>query len=217
MLENAGFSQLISQYGYIAIFGFLAGGMIGMPLPDETIMIFAGYLVRAGSLNYCPTVFAAIIGSLSGITVSFLIGRDIGVPILDRFGHRIGLTKKKMARVEKWFNRFGKFALPIGYFVPGVRHIMAYFVGVSRMPYRDFALYAYTGGIFWVVLFVSLGWVLGDSWYRVSNSIHHYWALIVLILVVLVYATYKLTKYYNIDCFSAVPEPECKPPIKEDK
>jgi len=213
MLENASVSYLISQYGYIAIFCFLAGGMIGMPLPDETIMVFSGYLVHAGSLNYFQTIIAAIIGSLTGITFSFLIGRNIGLPIIDRFGSKIGITKTKMVQVDKWFNRFGKFALPIGYFVPGVRHVMAYFTGVSRMRYRDFALYAYTGGVFWVIFFVSMGWALGESWYRVSRSIHHYWLIIVLVFLVLIYISYKLTRNSTLNDLSV----EEEPPLNDEK
>jgi membrane protein DedA with SNARE-associated domain len=180
MFENA--SVLVSHYGYLAIFWFLAGGMVGLPLPEETVMVFIGYLVYAGRLEYVPTLISAIIGSLTGVTISFLIGRNIGIPIIDRFGNRIGLTQKRIDQVEKWFNRFGKFALPIGYFVPGVRHFMAYFAGISHLPYRTFALYAYIGGIFWVVLFVSLGRFLGEGWFRVSRSIQHYWLPIILVL-----------------------------------
>ncbi len=213
MLENVSASYIISQYGYIAIFGLLAGGMIGMPFPDETIMVFSGYLVHAGSLQYCPTVISALIGSLTGITLSFMIGRNIGLPIIDRFGSRIGITQAKMEQVEKWFNRFGKFALPIGYFVPGVRHVMAYFSGISRLSFRDFALFAYTGGLFWVVLFISLGWFLGESWFRLSQSIHHYWLVWVLVFLVVLYVVYALTK--NAQCrLTAIPEKET--PLKED-
>ena len=216
MLENVSAAYIISQYGYIAIFALLAGGMIGMPLPDETIMIFSGYLVHAGSLQYGPTVTAAIIGSLTGVTLSFVLGRNIGLPIIDRFGGRIGITQAKMEKVEKWFKRFGKFTLPIGYFVPGVRQAMAYFSGISRFPFRDFALYAYTGGVFWVILFVSIGWFLGESWYRVSQSIHHYWAVWALVFLVVLGVLCALTKntYFNV---TAVPDKETPPQEDPEK
>lgn len=184
-----------------------------MPLPDETIMIFLGYLVHAGSLQYAPTVMAAIIGSLTGVTLSFVIGRNIGLPIIDRFGSRIGITQAKMKQVEKWFNRFGKFTLPIGYFVPGVRQVMAYFSGISRLPFRDFALYAYAGGVFWVILFISIGWFLGESWHRVSQSIHHYWVVWVLVFLVVFCLLYILSKNTQFSV-AAMPEKETLP--KED-
>ena len=216
MLENVSAAYIISQYGYIAIFALLAGGMIGMPLPDETIMVFLGYLVHAGSLQYGPTLISAIIGSLTGITLSYMIGRNIGLPIIDRFGSRIGITQAKMEQVEKWFNRFGKFALPIGYFVPGVRHVMAYFSGISRLSFRDFALYAYTGGAFWVILFVSLGWFLGESWYRVSQSIQQYWVVWVLVFLVVLYVIYALTKNTQFSV-AAIPEKETLPKKDTEK
>ena len=197
MLEGINVSYLVSNYGYIAIFGFLAGGMIGLPLPDETIMVFTGYLVSVGSLEYVPTVIAALIGSLSGITLSFFVGKKIGYPLVGRYGGKIGLNRDKILKVEKWFNRFGKFALPIGYFVPGVRHVMAYFAGISRMRYRDFSTYAYSGGLVWVILFVSLGWILGESWDKFSQYLGHYWVLITMVLLALLgisYLFYRLNQ-----------------------
>jgi membrane protein DedA with SNARE-associated domain len=35
----------IAHYGYLALFGLLMLGIVGLPVPDETLLTFAGYLV----------------------------------------------------------------------------------------------------------------------------------------------------------------------------
>ena len=69
-------------------------------------------------------------------------------------------------------------ALIIGYFIPGIRHLAAYVAGSSKLPLPIFATFASLGAILWTGSFVTIGYMLGDEWTRLSASIHQY-ALIV--------------------------------------
>ena len=72
----------ITQYGYFAIFLLLVCGIVGLPVPDETLLTFAGYLVFKGNLSL-PLAFAAALGgSLSGITISYTLGRTLGMKVI---------------------------------------------------------------------------------------------------------------------------------------
>ncbi len=66
--------QWIAQYGYLGIFSLLVLGIVGLPVPDETLLTLAGYLVYRGQLLLIPTVLAALLGSLCGITLSYSSG-----------------------------------------------------------------------------------------------------------------------------------------------
>jgi membrane protein DedA with SNARE-associated domain len=68
----------------------------------------------------------------------------------------------------------GKFAVTIGYFIPGVRHLTAYFAGISKWPYRTLFVYAAPGAVLWSVTFITLGTYLGDHWREVTEAIHRY-------------------------------------------
>ncbi|MFP3126336.1 hypothetical protein OH784_27380 [Ectobacillus funiculus] len=63
------------HYGYMGIFGVLVLGIIGLPIPDEVLMTFVGYLIWKGQLHYLPTVLTSILGSFLGMSISYLIGR----------------------------------------------------------------------------------------------------------------------------------------------
>jgi membrane protein DedA with SNARE-associated domain len=165
-------AELVARYGYFAIFGLLMLGIVGPLIPDETILVFSGILIRQGKLNYLAVLAAGYGGSLCGITVSFLLGRNGLSYMVERvpFMHRH--YGRYVQRVHNWFERYGRWTLFFGYFVVGVRHFTALVAGATKMDAKHFALYAYSGGLIWVVCFVSLGYFLGDQWERVGHTLN---------------------------------------------
>jgi membrane protein DedA with SNARE-associated domain len=164
----------IAHYGYGAIFGALMLGILGLPVPDETLLMFTGYLVYKAELRFVPALVAAFLGSICGITVSYTLGRTLGLYLVQRLGHFLHIDAEKLERVNAWYDRKGKYALLFGYFVPGVRHLAAYVAGSSQLPLTIFAPFAYTGGFLWTSTLITVGYFLGDEWSRVSDDIHRY-------------------------------------------
>ncbi len=158
--------------GYIALFFLLALGIICLPVPEETLMILSGYFIATGKLPLIQTVLAAIGGSICGITVSYLLGLTAGNYLLMKYGHWVGITEKKITKVQDWFNRIGKWALFIGYFIIGVRHFTGYVAGSTLLPYRVFALFAYSGAVVWASSFLSLGYFFSDQLEHFIQWIH---------------------------------------------
>ena len=171
------FLHWISHYGYAGIFFLLMFGIVGVPIPDETLMTFSGYLVFKGQLHIAPTIISAFLGSISGITVSYLLGRSGGYALVLSYGHWVHITQEKIDRVHEWLEHRGRWGLFVGYFIPGVRHLTALVAGTSRMRYSVFATFAYTGGLVWSTSFITAGFFLGKEWVEVSNAIQQ-WRLI---------------------------------------
>jgi membrane protein DedA with SNARE-associated domain len=164
----------ISQYGYFAIFLLLVFGVVGLPVPDETLLAFTGYMVYKGHLSLAPSFAAALAGSLCGITFSYTLGRKFGLPLVHRYGKYVRIREDHLVKAHAWFARAGHWALTMGYFVAGVRHLTAFSAGMSDLDYPEFALFAYSGGVLWVSTFLSLGYFLGDRWESVQKNISHY-------------------------------------------
>jgi membrane protein DedA with SNARE-associated domain len=167
----------ISQYGYLGIFFLLMFGIIGLPIPDEVLMTFSGYLVFKGQLALAPTIASAFLGSICGVSVSYIIGRTGGSFLVRKYGSWFRVTQEKIDRVHEWLEHTGKWGLFIGYFIPGVRHLSALVAGTSRLGYPVFAAYAYTGGLFWSSTFILAGFFLGKKWLEISASVDR-WILI---------------------------------------
>jgi membrane protein DedA with SNARE-associated domain len=184
----------IAHYGYVGIFGALVLGIIGLPVPDEILMTFAGYLISQGRLHYIPTVIISVVGSFTGMSISYFIGHKFGYPLLEKYGSKIHITKEKLDHTQHWFKRFGKFTLTFGYFIPGIRHLTAYFAGISKWPYRSFVLYAAPGAMLWAVTFITLGTYLGEHWRAVTETIHRYLLVGLVVIIAAALAVWYIRK-----------------------
>lgn len=161
----------IAQYGALALFALLMLGIVGLPVPDETLLTFAGYLIFTHKLAPGPTVTAALLGSMCGITLSYAIGRMFGPDLIHRAGHLVRIHPQDLDRMRAWFIHWGKYTLLACYFVPGVRHLAALAAGSSRLPPAVFAPFAYAGGVLWSGTFLTLGYALGEEGARLSPLI----------------------------------------------
>lgn len=180
----------ISHYGAAALFGLLALGVVGLPVPNETLLTLAGALVRKGELSLVPTVVAACAGNVSGVTISYFVGRFVSKAFLHKHFPR------GMEQLEKWFERIGKWALAFGYFIPGVRHFTAIGAGSSEFPFGLFARYAYSGALLWTVLFLALGYFIGAHLPSSFEQIHNK-ALLACLLAGLGVVGYELYRRHS--------------------
>ena len=164
----------ITQYGYAAIFCLLMFGIVGLPIPDETLLTFTGYLIFRGHLSFAPAYLTAVAGSACGITLSYWLGRSFGLGLIHRYGRYLRITEEHVQKAHAWFRKVGHWGLTFGYFVPGVRHLTAYAAGMSDLEAPQFALFAYSGACLWVASFVGLGYFLGERWKAVEQNVDHY-------------------------------------------
>lgn len=177
------------QYKSMALFFLLALGIVGLPIPDETLMTFAGALVAKGHLEMVPTIIAAYAGSLFGISLSYFIGRTAGSYLVKKYGSRFGLTQDRIDRVHRWFEKIGKWTLLVGYFIPGVRHLTGYVAGTTELSFFQFAVFAYLGALLWCSLFLALGYSSSQHWeHLLAFLIDNIENLILLIGMVIVVA-----------------------------
>jgi membrane protein DedA with SNARE-associated domain len=155
----------VGQYGYPAIFFLLIGGIVGVPVPDQLLLVISGYLILTKSLAVAPTLFAAIFGSICGITLSYLIGRCSRVYL-----SKTRFAADQMEKARKYFERFGCWTLIFGYFVPGIRNLIGFTSGMMRLNPRLFAPFAYAGAVVSSLTCVALGYFLGSQASSVLDS-----------------------------------------------
>ncbi len=189
--------QWIARYGYVGLFALMMFGIIGLPIPDETLLTYAGYLVYNNTLELHYTLMAACLGSISGISVSYELGRRYGLPLLRKHAHRLLLSEAKLMRGQEWYRRVGKWALVVGYFIPGIRHFTAFVAGMSGLRYRTFGLFAYSGALVWSMTFILLGKLVGAGWRNVSEEMRYYILLGTAILTCLVFLFVLLRKLFK--------------------
>jgi len=172
-------------------------GIVGLPVPDETLLASTGYLVSLGKLHPVGAFLTALAGSWCGITISYVLGRTLGLGVVHRFGKYLHITEERLALVHVWFERRGGWTLFFGYYVPGVRHFTAVVAGTSKVHFGRFVAYAWTGGFLWVAIFMTLGYWLGDDAMRIIESAVHYPVYAAIALIVLVAAFFLLRRKFK--------------------
>lgn len=167
-------TDLFNHYGYIVLFVALTLELIALPTPGETLMTYCGYLVFKGKLSYFGSIATATSGVIVGITISYFLGRKLGSTFFAKYGPYVHLGPDKLDKTSKWFNKYGNGLLVVAYYIPGVRHVTGYFSGVTKIPYRKFAINAYIGAVLWPFTFISLGKTLGNGWNKFHGPIKKY-------------------------------------------
>ena len=176
----------LSHYGYAGLFALLLLGIVGLPIPDEALLVFSGYLISTGRLDPVWTFITAFAGAACGISVSYWLGITLGHTAVERYGSYIHLTQERLERVHRWFRRVGNWLLSIGYFIPGVRHFTAIVAGMSGLEFPTFAIFAYGGAAVWVALFLTLGYVVGEQWPALVDVIQRFtWDFVIAVAVLL--------------------------------
>jgi len=162
----------VAAYGAPSLGLLLMLGIVGLPVPDETLLVFCGYLIYRGTFQPHTTWIFAAGGSICGITISYLLGRTLGFRVIHKYGARIGATEKRLEKVQRWFEGAGHWGLTFGYFIPGVRHFTALIAGATGVQWHTFTLFAYSGAVLWVSLFLGTGYLLGEQWKNASEHAH---------------------------------------------
>jgi membrane-associated protein len=192
---------MVGQYGYAALFFALWLGIVGMPIPDEGIVMTGGAVAASGLLKVVPAFFLTYLGVVSGLTLGYVLGKYVGTPALDRIRR-----KKKLAvyveKSERLIERYGSYALVISYFLPVVRHIIPYLVGINKMTFRRYVLISYSTGLIWTFAFFTLGYVAGDQVPALAGLIQKYglqllWLPLILIIVLVIIKKYKSSRLLN--------------------
>ena len=151
----------VTDYGYFGIFFLLIFGILGLPVPDEWLLVISGYLAFKNVLGFIPTVTVAALGSAGGLTMSYVLGRTSSGFLIRRWGHWLSIDDEKVRRAENWFHNLGRWVLVLGPFVPGVRNLMGYIAGASKLRLHVFARFAYVGALMSSVSFVTFGYAVG--------------------------------------------------------
>ena len=168
----------ISRRGPLGIGSLLALGVVGVPVPDEILLTFAGSQIAAGRLPLPATLVAAVLGAATGITLSYGAGRVAGARLLGAGARRGLIPPERLDSTRAWLERTGRWGLVVGYFVPGTRHLTALVAGSVRLPFGVFATFAWIGALLWCCTFVTLGMVLGREWHAVAGVLHRHLVLL---------------------------------------
>ena len=189
--------DVIETLGAIGVGLLIALESIFPPLPSEVVLPLAGFLAGDGRMSFVAVTVWATVGSLVGALVLYWLGAALGTERLCRLADKIPLMDgRDVERAEGWMDRHGVWAVLLGRMVPGVRSLVSIPAGVQRMPLWLFSVLTVVGSAIWNVLFIGLGYLLGDRWDQVGtySDLLNYLVIGAVVLVVAVIAGRRLRR-----------------------
>src|SRR5258706_6444934 len=127
-------SELLRQWGYLGIFVVVLLGNVGLPVPEETVLALAGYLVHEGQMRLPLTLAVGILSAVVGDNVGYWIGRRVGRPALERYGARVGITHERTDAISPFVAPYGALGVFAARFVPGIRVMAGPLAGAGGLP-----------------------------------------------------------------------------------
>lgn len=153
---------IVRAIGYpAAALGILIETM-GIPFPGETTMLIVSAYAAQGHLDIRLVTLVAVVGTVLGGDLGYLIGYRGGRPFVERFLARFHLRPHHLASAERLFLRYGPATLLFARFLAGLRQWSAMLAGMARMPFWRFQFYNVIGGTAWAVLVCLTGFFLGN-------------------------------------------------------
>jgi membrane protein DedA with SNARE-associated domain len=156
--------DLFARYGYAVVFFGVFLENAGLPVPGETVLLAGGALAHFGRLSLPWVIVTAIGGATLGDNVGFWIGRRGGRRLAERYGPRLGLTRRRLADFDRFFAVHGARTVFIARFVTGLRVVGAILAGASGLRWSTFLFYNATGAVVWSTVIGAAGYLLGHSW-----------------------------------------------------
>ena len=181
-------TAIVGDHGLYAVFALMLVDAV-LPAASELVMLYAGALAAGALTGHEVTFFAEPIESTLwayvvmatagtvGYTLGSVLGWAIGLyggrPYLERHGRWLHVTPDKLDRAERWFARWGDWAVLVSRVTPVVRSFISIPAGIAEMPLLRYTVLTFVGTIPWCFGIAAAGLALGAGWERFHESFRY--------------------------------------------
>jgi len=165
LVEIATIQQAVARHGSLVVGLSIFGAELGipMPLPNELVLAWAGYLARRGELNFWGVLLAAVAADQAGSLLFYGLIRTGGRALVQRYGRWIRLTRVRLAQFEGWAARVGPMAYFVGRITPFLRIYSSGAAGLLRLPFGTVLPVGLLASLVWTAGFLVLGMTIGKQ------------------------------------------------------
>jgi len=158
------------------------------PVPGDTVVILGAYLVSIEKLNFWGVYISTSLGSVTGFATMYYIGRHFGRPFLYKKKRAKLFKEEHIAKVERWFSKWGYWVIFANRFLSGTRSVISIFAGLVHLNPVIVLSLALLSTLLWNAILIGAGVVLGNNWSVITTVITRYnQVLMLLAFVIIVY------------------------------
>ena len=177
-------TSLIGDHGLYAVFFLMLIDAV-LPAASELVMLYAGALAAGAFAGQNVILFgwqidshfwgfvamslAGTVGYTVGSVFGWWIGYYGGRPLVERHGRWLHLGPENLDRAERWFERWGDWAVFLGRITPVIRSFVSIPAGVARMALGRFTVLTFLGCAIWCFGIAGAGLALGSRY----EEFHH--------------------------------------------
>ncbi len=183
-LSLDGIFAFIDQFGYWALFLSFYVCLLGLPIPNEILVMSGGFLSTTTYLNPILTFVIVFFTVILNATILFFLGKTFGNRLIELLKKRKGLGRK-LVRSSVLIQRYGPYAAALCYLLPVMRHFIPFLMGTYSISYRKFALYSYSSALVWTLILYLIGMFFGSNLYKIGQNLNDIgaWLLGILIFI----------------------------------
>lgn len=190
-------ANFITTYGYYAVFILIFLQELGVPdpVPNEFILLFAGYLSWIGTLSFPLIIFVGVAADFIGTSILYTVFYLFGHVVMEKKPRWLRFAEPKMEKLRAILTKRGRWGIFLGRLIPYARGYASVVAGVLDVPPRVFLPMVFLSAVLWSGGYVVLGHLLGPGWHTFLNKVGGVQGLLaVLIVVILAIYAWKLYK-----------------------
>lgn len=170
---------------------------LGLPVPEDIVLIFLGFLVYSGYGNIFFAVLLGYFGIIIGDSIIFIAGKRYGIKILKfRLFSRV-ITKGRLKKAKQFIVNHGKKTIFMARFLPGLRTPIFFTCGTLKMKFMIFFIIDSLAAILSAPVFTLLGYFFGDKIDVVISHLKRIDRIVLLSLALIIILVYLLKRFFN--------------------
>lgn len=184
-------TTVVENVGLWGIFVMMTLESACIPIPSEPTMLFAGFAASDGAYPLWAPALVATFANLCGSWIAYGAGYYGRVELLERqkFVH---ISPKHLAWADRFFARYGDYAVFFGRMLPIIRTFISLPAGVARMPFWRFSILTFLGALPWNFGLVIAGYEARDNWTEIKDKLHYIdYTVAALIVIGAIYLTVR--------------------------
>jgi membrane protein DedA with SNARE-associated domain len=198
-------TKTIDHLGLAGVFVLMTLESACIPIPSEATMLFAGFNVSDGHWSLVTITLVGTAGNLVGSWIAYAVGWFGRIELLEKHGRALHISPAQLARADRWFERWGSWAVFFSRLLPVVRTFISLPAGAARMPFWRFTLLTVAGCLPWVLLLGAVGDGVGHNWRKWKDHLAYLdYAVAALIVVGIVYLVVRYVRRRRADGEPAV-------------
>lgn len=131
-------------------------------LPGDSLLFALGVLAGSGKLSILHLIILLVVAAIIGNVIGYFLGTLMRRGLLEGRTYLPKVKPEHLVRAERFYQKYGIYAVLFARFVPVVRTIVPFFAGVVTMRRRLFMWWSVVGAAVWVTSVTLVGYFFGE-------------------------------------------------------